>query len=112
LSEYPKEWTTHGVTLFLKTHVIVHASRPGIQYLKGSYMSTIYSYFRLEMKDSLYPELLNQTRTLLILTSRYSNPLFLNRTRRQCSNHFKVLVLEEWQKIAKTREQKGHWHRG
>lgn len=64
------------------------------------------------MKDSLYPELLNQTRTLLILTSRYSNPLFLNRTRRQWSNHFKVLVLEEWQKIAKTREQKGHWHRG
>ena len=31
-------------------------------------MSTIYSYFRLEMKDSLYPELLNQTRTLLLLT--------------------------------------------
>lgn len=27
-------------------------------------------------------------------------------------SHFKVLVLEEWQKIAKTREQKGHWHRG
>jgi len=42
------------------------------------------------MKDSLYPELLNQTRTLLILTSRYSIPLFLNRTRRQWSNHFKV----------------------
>lgn len=29
--------------LSLKTHVIVHASRPGIQYLKGSYMSTISS---------------------------------------------------------------------
>lgn len=85
---------------------------PAWDSIPKSYMSTIYSYFRLEMKDSLYPELLNQTRTLLILTSRYSNPLFLNRTRRQCSNHFKVLVLEEWQKIAKTREQKGHWHRG
>lgn len=67
-------------------------------------MSTIHT---LEMKDSLYPELLNQTRTLLILTSRYSNPLFLNRTQRQWSNHFKVLVLEEWQKIAKTQNRKG-----
>ena len=37
---------------------------------------------------------------------------FRKQTRRQWSNHFKVLVLEEWQKIAKTREQKGHWHRG
>lgn len=46
--EWIPEWTTHGVTLSLKTHVIVHASRPGILYLKGSYMSTIYSYFRNE----------------------------------------------------------------